>query len=81
MIYARFRQEDSDVYVYLNPKGIVCGMCYFGDNLDLNYLAETTQEMIDHLKAHQKAGQTVPTSTFETLLLENPFPPKTAASD
>ena len=73
MIYARFRQEDSDVYVYLNPKGIVCGMCY--------YLAETTQEMIDHLKAHQRAGQTVPTSTFDTLLLENPFPPKTAASD
>jgi hypothetical protein len=70
MIYSKF--GESDVYVYSVPsRGLVCGMCYFGDELEISFNAESTQEMIDHLNAHQKIGHSLPPNLPSLLLLDN----------
>lgn len=76
MSYARFGWDQSDVYVYstkFNGKDfIVCAMCYFGDEMEGSFYAESTLEMLDHLKAHQKAGHLVPHDTFDALITDDP---------
>lgn len=76
MSYARFGWDDSDVYVYstdINKKPyIACAACYFGDDLEPSYYAESTLEMLDHLKAHQKAGHLVPENVFDALITDDP---------
>jgi hypothetical protein len=69
----------DDVYVYATGKGVVCAQCYFCDDLEPSYLAESTQEMIDHLKAHQRVGHSFPASIFEELLADDAenYPNKT----
>jgi len=82
MSYARFGWDSSDVYIYSSWLGqksvIVCAMCYFGDDLEPSYYAESTLEMLEHLKAHERAGQTVPPDTYTSLLSDDPlnFPSK-----
>ena len=75
MSYARFGWDNSDVYVYPtligNKPFIACAACYFGDELEPSYYAESTLEMLDHLKAHQKAGQLVPDETFDAILADD----------
>jgi len=76
MSYARFGWDNSDVYVYYTSIGqkdlLICAACYFGDDLEPSYLAESTVEMLDHLKAHEKAAQIVPPSTYDSLLTDDP---------
>ena len=70
MIYSKF--GESDVYVYSVPgRGLVCGMFYFGDELEISFNAESTQEMIDHLNAHQKIGHSTLPNLPSLLLLDN----------
>lgn len=70
MIYSKF--GESDVYVYsIAGRGLVCAMCYFGDELEVSFNAESTQEMIDHLNAHQKIGHSLPSNLLNFLLLDN----------
>ena len=71
MIYSKF--SESDVYVYSIPgRGVVCAMCYFGDELEASFCAESTQEMIDHLSAHEKIGHSIPSNLPNLLLIYNP---------
>jgi hypothetical protein len=76
------RMFTDDVYVYATPKGVICCQCYFCDELEPSYLAESTQEMIDHLKAHLKIGHSFPATIFDQLLADdaanypNKIPPK-----
>ncbi len=66
MAYARFFSDD--VYVYADARGgVICTMCSFGDMIDSFYKAESTQEMVDHLKAHQKKGDSMPSDIFDQL--------------
>lgn len=66
MSYARF--FDFDVYVYAHTGGgVVCAMCNFGDMLDSTFIAESTQEMVDHLKAHEKVGDRLPSTIYDDL--------------
>lgn len=65
MSYARFFADD--VYVYPTSKGVICQMCSFGDMLESSFLAESTQEMVDHLAAHQKKGDVMPSNIFDQL--------------
>jgi hypothetical protein len=65
MAYARFFSDD--VYVFASPKGLMCQMCSFGDMLESTFSAESTQEMVDHLKAHQKKGDRMPSTIFDEL--------------
>jgi hypothetical protein len=65
MSYARFFADD--VYVFASPRGLTCQMCSFGDMLETSFLAESTQEMVDHLKAHQKKGDKMPSTIFDEL--------------
>jgi len=78
MSYARF--FDSDVYVYASTSGaVVCVMCHFGDMLESTYKAESTQEMVDHLKAHERVGDRLPPTIFDDLWRDDaenfPAPP------
>jgi hypothetical protein len=82
MSYARFFQDD--VYVYAHAGGgVVCAACYFCDDLEPTYHAESTEEMIGHLKAHQRIGHSMPSTIFDELLADdaenypNKLPPKT----
>lgn len=66
MAYARL--FESDVYVYAHTGGgVVCAMCSFGDMMEMTYKAESTQEMVDHLKAHEKVGDRLPATIFDDL--------------
>ncbi len=69
MSYARFFSDD--VYVFASPKGLMCQMCSFGDMLESTFTAESTQEMIDHLKAHQRKGDRMPSTIFDELLADD----------
>jgi hypothetical protein len=78
MIYARI--PEYDVYVFRTEQGPVqCSLCSFGDMLEAYFRAESTQEMIDHLKSHERKGDTVPGQIYEQLLADDPtnYPPKT----
>lgn len=65
MSYARFFA--ADVYVYPTANGVVCQMCNFGDMLESTFIAESTQQMVDHLMAHQKKGDVMPSNIFDLL--------------
>jgi hypothetical protein len=47
--------------------------------LEAFFRAESTQEMIDHLKAHERKGDTVPGQIYDQLLADDStnYPPKT----
>ena len=78
MIYARI--PEYDVYVFRTEQGPVqCSLCSFGDMLEAYFRAESTQEMIDHLKSHERKGDTVPGHIYEQLLADDAtnYPPKT----
>jgi hypothetical protein len=81
MAYARFFADE--VYVYAMHKGVICAMCYFCDDTAPSFTAESTQEMIDHLKAHQRVGHSMPSTIFEDLIADdaenypdNPYQPE-----
>jgi len=63
----------DDVSIYQSPHGLVCANCYFGDNVDSHYRAESTQEMIDHLKVHQNIGHIMPADLIDRLLADDPL--------
>jgi hypothetical protein len=79
MSYARF--GEGDVYVYSTGSGVVCVMCSFGDMLEDTFRAESTQEMVDHLAAHERAGDRIPARTVPDLWVDDPlnFPPASSA--
>lgn len=59
MIYCKM--PEYDVTVMRNMQGqLGCYMCKFGDMLETVYHPESTQEMLDHLSAHDRAGDKVP---------------------
>jgi len=58
---------DYDVSVYATSNGLVCAMCNFGDYIEMAFQAESTQEMIDHLLAHERKGDILPQNLVETV--------------
>lgn len=70
MIYARI--PEYDVYIFRTESGPVqCSLCSFGDMLEAYFRAESTQEMLDHLKAHERKGDTVPGQIYEQLIADD----------
>ena len=70
-----------DVYVAQYPTGgVVCGFCSFGDLLESVFKAESTEEMLGHLKAHERKGDRVPEDIYERLTADDPqnYPTKRA---
>jgi hypothetical protein len=66
MSYARF--WDSDVYIYASTNGgLTCCMCHFGDMMESFFYADSTQEMVDHLKAHERVGDRLPPTIYDDL--------------
>lgn len=63
MSYARFGQDDSDVYVFMHVGGfLTCCGCILADEKQAwgSFDAGTTQRMLDHLQKHIDAGDNVP---------------------
>ncbi len=69
MSYARF--GEGDVYVYSTGSSVVCVMCSFGDMLEDTFRAESTQEMVDHLVAHERAGDRIPDRAIPDLWIDD----------
>ena len=65
-VYSRI--PENDVYVFKHPSGgVACSLCSFGDLLEAVFRAESTQEMADHLKAHERKGDRVPQEIYANL--------------
>lgn len=62
---------DYDVSVYSTTNGVVCAMCNFGDYLEMAFQAESTQEMIDHLLAHERKGDILPEDLVARLKMDD----------
>jgi len=54
------KMPEHQVTVVATPRGLACLMCNFGDITEMNILAESTQEMIDHIEAHRRVGDLLP---------------------
>ncbi len=67
MSYCRFREGQSDVYLYHDIDGYYhcCGCKLSGDAR-----LETLAEALAHLEAHRKAGHKVPQYAFDRVCLE-----------
>lgn len=65
MSYARFGENDSDVYVYLDSRGaLTCCGCWLSDRSQDGFSLEG---MLVHLDAHRAAGHTVNDDTYQRL--------------
>lgn len=65
MALCRFGWDGSDVYVYYDVGGFInCCGCPMQEE---SFHADTEQQMIDHLRAHQKRGDHIPDDVFEEL--------------
>jgi hypothetical protein len=66
MAYARFRAEGSDVYVYHDVGGfLICVRCGLSDERETR--TTSRKAMVEHLKSHLTAGESVPQSAFDEL--------------
>ena len=72
MSYCRFGWDDSDVYVFGTGDRIECCAClrHRSSGLPASFIAETEQEMIDHLLQHRALGDTVPQAALDRLEAE-----------
>lgn len=71
-VYARI--PEHDIYVFKHPLGgVACSLCNFGDLLESVFRAESTQEMVDHVKAHERKGDRVPEHIYDNLRADDPF--------
>lgn len=65
MAVCRFRWDGSDVYVYYDVGGFInCCGCSLSEK---SFHANTEWEMIEHLREHQKRGDSVPADAFAEL--------------
>lgn len=60
------------VTVTTSAKGVACLMCSFGDVMEQNVVADSTQEMIDHLAAHRRVGDLLPDNIEARLWEDDP---------
>lgn len=65
MALCRFGWDGSDVYVFYDVGGFInCCGCHLTDR---SFHADTEQQMIEHLREHEKQGDHVPPDVFEAL--------------
>src|SRR4051812_42965406 len=62
----RSKEIKSDLYVYMDYRG---DLCCCGCRLDRpeSFFASSTQEMVDHLRQHERAGHHFPASVIPDL--------------
>lgn len=68
MIYSRIPEHDVCIMRGDQSGRLGCYMCSFGDLLDTVFFAESTQEMLDHLAAHDRKGDRVPLGILTQLV-------------
>lgn len=69
MIYSTIPQYD--IAIQASRRGLACVLCTFGDIMDHAWIAESTQEMVDHLDAHRRVGDRVPEDLNDVLQRDN----------
>lgn len=70
VIYSKM--PEYDVYVMRNTQGkLGCYMCKFGDLIETVFHPESTQEMLDHIAAHDRAGDKVPLGILTQLVADD----------
>jgi hypothetical protein len=67
MAYSRFIESDVYVFMHAGSNKLICMACSFGDLDSVAFLANSTQEMVDHLELHAKAGDRLPEDIYEEL--------------
>lgn len=72
MSYARFIESDVYVFMLNGTNKLACMACSFGDIDSVAFLANSTQEMLDHLELHKKAGDRLPEDIFDNLKADDP---------
>lgn len=69
------RMSNSDTYIYMSNRGLVCTGCRLvpekGGNPWDNYLTNNTQSMVDHVQEHRDAGHYIPEGVEEALLQDD----------
>jgi hypothetical protein len=66
MAYARFGAEDSGVYGYHDARGFLIGVrCRLSDDRETR--TTSRKAMVEHLKSHLSARESVPQSAFDEL--------------
>jgi hypothetical protein len=66
MAYARFRAEGGDVYVYHHARGfLICVRRRLSDDRETR--TTSRKAMVEHLKSHLTARESVPQSAFDEL--------------
>jgi len=61
------KMPEHQVTIVPSPRGLACLMCSFGDVMESNVVAESTQEMVDHVAAHRRVGDMLPADIEERL--------------
>jgi hypothetical protein len=69
MIYSTIPQYD--VAIQASRRGLACVLCTFEDIMEHAWIAESTQEMVDHLEAHRRVGDKVPEDITEAVWRDN----------
>ena len=65
MVYSTIPAHD--VSIHATQRGLACLLCSFMDMMERAWVAETTQEMVDHLAAHKRIGDRMPEGIEEKL--------------
>lgn len=69
MMYSTIPQYD--VSIHSTQRGVACVLCIFADMMEHAWIAESTQEIVDHLEAHVRVGDRVPEGIVEALWRDN----------
>ena len=70
MIYCKI--PEYDVCVMIGQSGrLGCFSCSFGDVMENVFLAESTQEMLDHLSSHERKGDNAPPDLHTRLVQDD----------
>lgn len=56
-----------DVSIQRTQRGVACVLCSFGDLLESTYVAESTEEMVGHVRAHERKGDLIPPTITDDL--------------
>lgn len=56
-----------DVSIHATQRGVACLLCSFIDMMERAWVAESTQEMVDHVEAHRRVGDRTPEDVVERL--------------
>jgi hypothetical protein len=82
MSYSRFIESDAYIFMHAGTNRLVCMACGLGEMDSVSFNANSTQEMVDHLKVHESRGDRLPENIYDELWKDDPenYPQNTQPS-